>query len=124
MAVDYSVAGEYADHVHALAVIESGESLDLFGDGGQAFGILQQHPSYFIQFYRETGPFAAETDDTWWTAQIKAAARFLNTWEPEFGMDGAIMAYNLGVEAYKQGKRNEAYLSRWSDAYQKIRSAA
>jgi hypothetical protein len=50
-AIDYSVAGRWADVVHALALGESNENPAAVGDGGRAFGILQQHPAFFKEYY-------------------------------------------------------------------------
>ena len=80
MSIDYSGAGSYALHVQALAQIESGEDVGQIGDGGRAFGILQQHPSFFLQWCRDVS-----VADTWWQAQINAAAAFLEHYVPILG---------------------------------------
>ena len=114
---DYSLAGPWADHVHALAIIESNETSNLVGDGGRAFGILQQHPAFISQWYRNI-----DVSDTWDRAQIKAAASFLQHQVNAIGLDAAITAYNVGRAAYDGGVRNEAYLARWGEAFQKVRA--
>jgi hypothetical protein len=117
--IDYSMAGLWATHVRALAIIESAEDIGRFGDGCQAANILQQHPAFFMQWYRDV-----RMDDTWHGAQIKAAAAFLQHYVDKLGLDLTIQAYNLGVEAVEQGKRNVDYLARWSDAFQRIRGGS
>lgn len=110
----YAAAGQWAKAVQALAIIESNETPAAIGDGGQAFGILQQHPAFFIHWYKPV------VDDQWPTAQIKAAAAFLDYAVGRFGIDGAIQAYNKGIAGYKNGERNENYLTRWMQAYAQL----
>lgn len=117
MAINYRGSGEWALHVRALAIIESGEDIGKFGDGYQAANLLQQHPDFFIEWYSKV----VNTTDTWDHAQIKAAAAFLDHYIPLLGLDLSIEAYNLGVKAVESGERNADYLNRWSVAFQKLR---
>lgn len=119
MPINYSSAGPWAEHVRALAVIESGEDVGRIGDGGRAFGLLQQHPAFVMQWYR-----SVDVTDTWWNAQIKAAAAFLAHYVNAIGLDLTIQAYNRGVAAIENGERNADYLARWTDAYQRIRGGS
>lgn len=119
MPIDYSSAGPWTEHVRALAVIESGEDIGKIGDGGRAFGLLQQHPAFFVEWYKKP-----DVTDTWWNAQIKAAAAFLGYFYLSMGLDQTIQAYNLGVTAVQSGERNPEYLRKWSDAYQRIRGGS
>lgn len=112
----YQVAGEFADHVHALALIESNENPAAIGDDGRAFGILQTHPDFYDDWC------CAQIGDDWPTAQIRAVGRFLASYEPIIGLDLAVQAFHLGVDAVRrQGKRDAQYLVRFSEALQKIR---
>ena len=118
MAPDYTIAGRWAEHVHAFAIIESNETDNQIGDGGRAFGILQQHPAFVLQWYRDI-----DVTDTWVTAQIKAARNFLDHYVSIFGLDLTVMAYNLGVSAIGRGERNQDYLNRWTEAFNRVKGA-
>jgi soluble lytic murein transglycosylase-like protein len=120
--IDYSKAGAHAEIVHALAIIESGENPALVGDGGQAYGLLQQHPGFFKQFYGRAIAFPASVTHTWVEAEIVAAASFFELYLGILGLDLAIQSYNLGVSAVQKGQRNPDYLSRFTAAYQLVRS--
>lgn len=119
--VNYTLAEDYADIVHALAIIESNETPFLVGDDGQALGLLQQHPSFLQDYVVIEGDFAITTHDTYIDMWIKAAARFFHVWI-QLGLDGCVQAYNVGVNAYLKGARNAAYLERFGAAYSVIRS--
>jgi soluble lytic murein transglycosylase-like protein len=121
-AIDYSPAGRWAQFVRALAIVESNENPNQTGDAGRAFGLLQQHPGFFSDYYGRYG-FPASVGDTWITAQIKAAAAFLERWVDELGLDLTIQAYNLGVTDVRDGLRNPAYLQRFTEALNKVRAA-
>ena len=109
---EYSIAGDYARHIRALAIIESGENPLASGDGGRAIGILQQHPSFFVQWYKEP-----DVTDTWNTAHIKAAAAFFEHYVPQYGIDLTVQAYNQGAAAvFQNGVRAPQYLARFTTA--------
>lgn len=118
--VDYSVAGEYAQWVRALAIVESNEQPGKIGDGGRAFGILQQHPAFFAEYGLTVDEFAIKLSDDWNTAQIKAAARFFLVWE-HLGLDKIVQAYNKGPTAIINGDRALDYLQRFHNALNSIR---
>jgi hypothetical protein len=121
MAIDYEIAGPWALHVRALAMGESAEIATLFGDGGCAFGVLQQHPSFFSEWYG-VGAFPASASDSWVTAQIKAASAFLDRYVPTRGLDLTIQAYQAGATAvFIDGKRNQEYLDRWTENFNKLK---
>ena len=120
MSIDYSGAGEFADIVHALAIVESDENPQALGDGGRAFGILQQHPAFILDYYMK-GPFPHLQSDTWVDVQIKCAANFFYFWIETLGLDLAVEGYNLGIGAVKQGKRNVAYLGKFTTALNKVK---
>lgn len=120
MTFNYQLAGRYADFVRALAIVETGEKPTMTGDGGRAFGILQQHPAMFSEYYRPAGEFKASVSDTWIDAEIKAAACFWSMWE-HMGVDWAVTAYNQGPTAVKNGVRAPEYLARFTAALNKIR---
>lgn len=117
-AIDYSAAGKWAQHVRALAVVESNEDEVLRGDNGKAFGLLQCHPPFIAQYYRP--PHGS--DDTWTQAQIRAVAAYfadrcgLHGWPEE----DAVQAYNAGVGAFEQGTRAPRYLTKWKAAMKGI----
>lgn len=117
--IDYLIAGKWADEVHALAIIESGESPMVSGDGGRAFGILQQHPSFFLAWYGRATP---SVSDTWSQAFVKAAATFFDHYATE-PLDLVVQAYNQGETAvFKQGVRAPEYLAKFTMALTKIRT--
>ena len=116
-AFEYQAAGQWADHVRALAIIESNENDTLIGDDGRAFGLLQQHPDFYDDWC------CAIDGDSWATAQIRAAARFFTAFMPLIDLDLTVQAYHLGADAVRrQGKRDPQYLKRFSDAFQWVRS--
>ena len=117
---NYAAAGQYAQWVRALAIIESNEQSGKIGDGGRAFGLLQQHPAFVTGYLLPVDEFAVAVDDDWDTAQIKAAARFFMVWE-HLGLDLAVQAYNKGAMAVIKGERNPEYLQRFHDALNKVR---
>lgn len=119
--IDYSIAANWADVVHAIAIIESNENPAQTGDGGRAFGVMQQHPAFFQEYYGRCKDFPASVTDTWVEAQIKAAASFFELWE-HLGLDLCVMAYNLGINAVMNGARNPGYLARFSDALNRVRA--
>jgi hypothetical protein len=125
VAINYSVAVEFADAIRAFAIIESGENEHQVGDGGQAYGLLQMHPATFKRYYGSQTRFAAGVRDTWTEAQIKACAAFLlaHQWReasaPE--RDLIVMAWNLGEAAvFIDRRRNDEYLERWKSAYARV----
>lgn len=105
-AIDYSIAGQWADHVHAILRIANDDKI---------------RPFFFTQYYREDGPFPASANDGWIEAEIKAVASFFEIWE-HLGLDRTVMAYNLGIAAVLKGERNEAYLQRFDEALNKVRA--
>jgi hypothetical protein len=132
---DTSIAGRWADQVHALILTEHwGHVVEPaclwrcpFGsnDGGRAFGILQQHPDFFRDYYRESGgaplaKFLASVDDTWTVAQIKAAATFLEL-NDTLPLDLEVQAYNQGLQAVRNGVRAPVYLDRFNQNLAKLR---
>jgi transglycosylase-like protein with SLT domain len=123
--IDYAAAGRWASVVQALAIIESSENPDIgWGDSGLAFGLLQQHPAFFRHYYGRAHEFAPSHDDSWTTAQIKAAASFFELYE-HMGLDLCIQAYNQGLDGVlNQGKRAPGYLEKFFHAFQSVRSAA
>ncbi len=133
---DPSIAGRWADEVHALILTEHWGHLPSeaclwrcpFGsnDGGRAFGILQQHPDFFRDYYRETGGtpiagFLASVSDTWTVAQIKAAATFFETWD-SMALALVVQSYNQGIQAIRNGVRAPEYLDRFNQSLAKIRA--
>ena len=113
--IDYTIAQHWSVVVRAIAMTESNESETGLGDGGQAYGLLQQHPAFFIHYYKDVG-----LHDTWTDAYIKACAAYLSYAVPRLTLAGAIQAYNLGVAAYKNGNRNLPYWDRFVQNYNKI----
>ena len=104
--IDYSLAGKMADYVHAISIIESQEKEMTVGDGGEAFGLDQQHPAFFVQNYgRMAKTYPQSVHHTWLEAFIVAAASF-------FAFNLEIMRYQLDdvVRAYNQG---ETMALRW-----------
>ena len=121
--IDYSIAGHWADAVHAIAIIESGETPTPIGDGGRAFGLLQTHPALFAEYYgRLPHLFSPSPSDTWPEAEIKCCATFFEV-NTAAGMlfDLIVQAWNEGVQAILDGQRNETYLARFTTAYQRVR---
>jgi hypothetical protein len=119
--INYALAKPYEDIVHALAIIESGENPSISGDGGQAWGLLQMHPSRFKECYGCAAEYLPAVDDTWIDAQIKACAAFLDLWS-NTPLDLRIVAWRLGVHAVMdEGKRDPQYLQRFNDALNKVK---
>ena len=126
--IDYTAGGRWQDVIHALAIIESNENPAATGDGGQAFGLIQQHPAFFAANYgrvsglwnRMVGRalYPASTSDTWVTAQIKAAASFLEA--------NKALNRTLLIESYHQGvigaqrAPDPSYFTRFAAAFAKI----
>jgi hypothetical protein len=129
--IDYSIAGAWADHVHALAMVETGGNPDApDGDGGRAKGLLQIHPADFVQYCGRCKLFPLLVGYDWTQAQIICCASYLEIEVPQFeelsprnGLDLAIQGWNKGVAAIRSGIRNQTYLDKWTDFFQKIRSA-
>ena len=118
---NYELAGEFAEVVHALALVESTGYPNIgYSDGGQAFGILGQHPSFFVEWYGR-GSFSQSTKDEWWNASIKAAASFFEHYD-YMDRDLVIMAYNAGMGAILEGERDDGYLAKYNTALQKVRA--
>lgn len=121
MSFNYALADRYANYVHALAITETNECPTMTGDGGRAFGILQQHPAFFAEYYRPIGEFKAEVSDTWIDAEIKACACFWSMWEHR-GVDLVVQAYNQGITAVMvDGVRAPEYLAKFTEALNKVR---
>ena len=118
----YYLAGEYADYVRALAIIESNEDEAKIGDGGQARGLLQQHPAHFKDYYGRSKNFPARTNHTWIEAEIVTCASFLDMELTTFSLALVIQAHNLGVQAVLDGKRNPIYLQRFDNALNRVRA--
>jgi hypothetical protein len=121
---DYKLAGKWANHVRALVEGDEDPSGEIdpagHNDGGRAFGPLQQHPAFFLQYYGEQG-FNPELTDTWVQAQIKAAAAFLEEHSRDFPLELVIQAYNQGCHAvFGAGVRAPAYLAKWKAAYARL----
>ena len=120
--IDYSIAEEYSDCVHAIALIESNENFLAIGDEGQATGLLQMHPSTFKQYYGLSIRFPPSNSDTWVEAQIKACAGFFDVYHRE-SFDLRVQAWNLGVHAvFDMGKRDPEYLARYTEALNRVRA--
>lgn len=118
---DYTLAGEYAETVHALALVEStGSPMIGYSDGGQAFGILGQHPSFFVEWYGR-GSFLANTKDEWWNASIKAAASFFEHYA-SMDRDLVVMAYHSGMGFVESGQRDEPYLAKFNAALNRVKA--
>jgi hypothetical protein len=123
MTVDYLIAGVWALHVQALAMNESSGSPNVgYSDGGQARGLLGQHPAFHHDWYGQYPELFPVSDaDTWWEADIKAAASFLTHYIPAIGLDLTIQAYQAGVNAVRNGARNPKYLADWDAAFNKLK---
>jgi len=120
MAIDYSVAGKWARHVRALAIIESNENPEAMGDGGRAFGLLQMHPARFLEEAHHGGLLAIGVADTWATAQIRAAAAYFERMADK-PVALVVQAWNLGVHAvFDHGENNSPYYERWLIAFKRI----
>ena len=121
MTPDYSIAGKWAQIVRALAMTETNEQPRMIGDGGKAFGILQDHPPFMAEYYRTESPYPAEASDDWIVAEIKAAATFLqeNDYEP---LDLCVQAYNQGETAvFDKGVRAPEYLAKFTANLNKLK---
>lgn len=118
---DYeSICGEYAEIVHALCLVESNENASISGDNGKAWGPMQEHPAFFVEFGSTVLP-----GDTWIEAQLKVAAEYLRQQIEvhERPLDLVVQAYNLGVKAvFVNGERNPEYLQRYFDKLNKVRA--
>lgn len=121
LAINYALAGRFAEQVRALAIVESGEQSVISGDSGRAFGILQMHPATFADYYGRSKDFPKAVTDTWTEAQIKACASFLSMWN-HLGIDLVIQSWNQGVSAVIGGVRVPEYLAKYDAAMNKIRA--
>jgi hypothetical protein len=120
MKIDYNVAGKWANHVRALAIIESQEDDEAIGDGGRAFGLLQMHPARFVEEVGTFPKFPLREDDDWTTAQIKAAACYFERMQHQ-ELQKVVEAWNLGtVAVFAHGLRNRPYFNRWEEAYSAV----
>lgn len=122
MSYPYELAGpEYADIVHALAIVESNEDPNATGDGGQARGLLQIHPSRFRDVYGCSAAFLADLTDTWIQADIRACAAYLDKWA-QVPLDLRVQGWRLGINGVLgNGQRDPAYLQRFNDALNKVK---
>lgn len=121
LAINYALAGRFAEQVRALAIVESGEQSVISGDGGRAFGLLQMHPATFAEYYGRSKDFPKAVTDTWTEAQIKACASFWSMWE-SIGTDLIVMAWNQGIHAVvDKGVRVPDYLAKYDAAMNRIR---
>ena len=130
MSIDYSIAGPWALHVHALALNESSGNPDVpKSDGGRARGLLGFHPCTFQEYYGRSPNFPRDVGHTWDESDISAAASFLDIEVPRFAalfpagvaLDLAIQAHQAGVSAVMMGGRNPKYLADWTTSFQKLR---
>lgn len=115
---DFNLAGPWKEEVRALALGPENPPLDegASGDGGRAFGILQQHPAFFSEYYGTNG-FPASVKDTWTQAQIKAAASFFQAHKDQ-PLDLVVQAFNQGVSAvFDKGVRAPEYLAKFKKVY-------
>lgn len=116
MAIDYSGAGRWAKHIHALAIIESGENPQQIGDNGCRIGILQQRPEFLDQWW------IPALKQSWTQAQIMAAAHFFQHYAA-VDIDLVVQAYNKGAhEVFVLNQRNPQYLARWKEAFASLNS--
>ena len=124
--IDYSIAGEYARECRAAAIVESKENPIIIGDSGEAFGLLQIHPTEFKRWFGMLGEvYPLSNSDTWLVAEIKTYATFLTAYrfhaESQEQRDLIIQAWNRGEAAvFQHGERNLQYLSDWLAAYDSI----
>jgi hypothetical protein len=120
MSIDYSKAGPWAQHVRALAIVESGENEHKLGDGGRAYGLLQMHPGRFNEESQLRREFALTPADTWTSAQIKAAASYFEDMKGS-PLELTVMAWNLGrAGVFLDGRRNPDYWRAWQAAFERI----
>lgn len=98
---------DYLKWRHALALVESGDNPHArFGDGGQALGRWQMHPS----FVWEWGPDEVGLRETW--DQVCAAALLAFFTSRSKGAASALilaMEFHLGVRAVYEGEWDEGY---------------
>jgi len=120
--IDYSVAGKWANHVRALAQIESGEDQLVHGDAGRAFGLLQMHPARFLEEAHRGGDFVIGVGDTWAQAQIKACAAYFDRLQLA-PMPLIVQAWRLGCHAvFDEGARDATYYARWLIHFDRLNS--
>jgi hypothetical protein len=125
--IDYVAAGRWQNHVRALSVAneDPDQVIDPQGnnDGGRAFGLLQEHPAFFRQYYG-AGGFPALTSDTWTVAYIKAAAAFFQTWEYAYPLALVVQAFNQGADAvFVKHKTAPEYLEKWQAEFARLTCA-
>lgn len=98
---------------------------NVVGDMGRAFGVLQEHPEFFAQWY------VPVVGDTWEVAQIRAALRmFKHYCTPgvlravrrmysatapvvALSIEDCVMVFHLGYTAFVRGAKDEEYRLRW-----------
>ena len=120
--VDFKLARQWAKVVQALSQGDEDASGDIgaVGDGGRAFGILQEHPAFFAAYYGRN-KFPPDVRDTWSQAFIKAAAAFFEYHTLEHDLDLCVQAYNQGATAvFLNGVRVPDYLAKFHAVYDRL----
>jgi len=121
--IDYSGAGAWANHVRALAIIESGEDPAALGDDGQARGLLQIHPARFRDLMILAGPLPFGLAMTWQELDIALAGLYFEFYRAH-PVDQVVMAWRLGVHGVMlAGETDAKYYGRWLYAYNEITRA-
>lgn len=122
---DFKVARQWSKVVQALSQGDEDSSGDIgaIGDGGRAFGILQEHPAFFLAYYGRVG-FVPDVRDTWSQAFVKAAAAFFEIHTKDHDLDLCVQAYNQGSTAvFINGVRVPEYLAKFHAIYDKLMGA-
>jgi len=119
---DFKLARQWSKVVQALSQGDEDASGDIgaIGDDGRAFGILQEHPAFFLAYYGRS-TFPPDVRDTWTQAFIKAAAAFFEVNTLDHDLDLVVQAFNKGGAAvFINGVRAPEYLAKFHEVYDKL----
>jgi hypothetical protein len=102
----------------ALAMTESNNNPQAFGDDGLAYGRWQMHPAFVDEWW----PDDVGVDWSWDQLFINALLRFYDTrLQPGRSLIDVVMEFHLGVQAVKDGKWDKPYAERFTGFYSSIK---
>jgi hypothetical protein len=108
---------DFDKFAQALALTESNDNPQAFGDDGLAYGRWQMHPAFVDEWW------PAELEVLWsWDHLFRAALlRFYSArFQPGRTLEQVVMEFHLGVHAVAEGKWDQAYQKRFQDFYNQV----